>query len=266
MKLIIYSIYIIIFIYIIVLFQLNNASSINNDDISSAPLDSWISFFGSFTFDKVKDLLYNYNNFIHSTILPPLNNHSAAIGENNNFTNSTILPQLKNLQSQLYHILHPEDDGKGDEKDMKKGESISDFMTTVSALSAAAAAIFAAITLRNSNKVNEAQIYLSLRDLFSKHEELQKNLKGGKWNDREKGPITEFNSSEESAKVDSYLRFFEYCYVLIENKVINPKTFNEMYGPYIYDIKRNHQIMQTIEEEGWILFPKLLNRLDKLNK
>jgi hypothetical protein len=139
-------------------------------------------------------------------------------------------------------------------------------MTGVSALSAAAAAIFAALQLRKSSKVNEAQIYLSLRDLFSKHEEIQKNLKGGKWNDRDKGPTTEFNSRDESAKVDSYLRFFEYCYVLIENKVINSKTFNEMYGPYIYDIKRNHQIMQTIEEEGWILFPKLLKRLDKLNK
>src|SRR5918993_2178627 len=211
MKLITYSIYIIIFIYLIGVFQLNNASSIDNDDISSAPLDSWIRFFGSFTFDnKVKGLFSsNYNNFINSTILPQLNNHFAAIGENNNFINSTILPQLKNLQSQLYHILHP----------------IGNYMTGVSALSAAAAAIFAAITLRNSNKVNEAQIYLSLRDLFSKHEELQMNLKGGKWNDREKGPITEINSSEESAKVDSYLRFFEYCYVLIENKVINPKTF-----------------------------------------
>ena len=265
MKLIIYFLYIIIFIFIIAVFQLNNASSIDNDDISSAPLDSWISFFGSITFDKVKGLLYNYNNFIHSSILSQLNNHYVAIGENNNFINSTILPQLKNLQSQLYHILHPED-GDKDEKDMKRGGSIGDYMTGVSALSAAAAAFFAAITLRKNSKVNEAQIYLTLRDLFSKHEEIQKNLKGGKWNDPDKGPTTEFNSSDESAKVDSYLRFFEYCYVLIENKVINPRTFNEMYGSYIYDIKRNYQIMQTIEEEGWILFPKLLNKLDKVNK
>ena len=221
MKILLYSLYFIIFIYIIIIFQLNNASSLGNNDISSDSLDSSISFIGSFTFDK--DLfLYNYNNFLHSTILPQLNR---------------------------------------------------DNMTGISAISAAAAAIFAAITaifaaisLRKSSKVNEAQIYLSLRDLFSKHEEIQKNLKGGKWNDRDKGPITEFNSSEESSKVDSYLRFFEYCDVLIENKVISLKTFNEMYGPYIYDIKRNHQIMQTIEEEGWILFPKLLSRLDKLNK
>lgn len=214
MKILLYSLYFIIFIYIIIIFQLNNASSLGNNDISSDSLNSSISFFGSFTFDK--DLfLYNYNNFFHSTILPQLNR---------------------------------------------------DNMTGISAISAAAAAIFAALQLRKSSKVNEAQIYLSLRDLFSKHEEIQMNLKGGKWNDRDKGPITEFNSSEESSKVDSYLRFFEYCYVLIENKVISLKTFNEMYGPYIYDIKRNHQIMQTIEEEGWILFPKLLSRLDKLNK
>ena len=214
MKILLYSLYFIIFIYIIIIFQLNNASSLGNNDISSESLDSSISFIGSFTFDK--DLfLYNYNNFFHSTILPQLNR---------------------------------------------------DNMTGISAISAAAAAIFAALQLRKSSKVNEAQIYLSLRDLFSKHEEIQMNLKGGKWNDRDKGPITEFNSSEESSKVDSYLRFFEYCYVLIENKVISLKTFKEMYGPYIYDIKRNHQIMQTIEEEGWILFPKLLSRLDKLNK
>jgi hypothetical protein len=150
--------------------------------------------------------------------------------------------------------------------DDNSSSSPLDLKSIIPVLPGTAAAIFAAIALRKNSKVNEAQIYLSLRNLFSKHEEIQKNLKGGKWNERYKGPSTELNSSEESAKVDSYLRFFEYCYVLIENKVINPKTFKEMYGPYIYDIKKNHQIMQTIEEEGWILFPKLLNRLDNLNK
>lgn len=119
-----------------------------------------------------------------------------------------------------------------------------------------------------SKRVNEAQIYLSLRDLFSKHEEIQKNLKGGKWNERnerDKGPITESNSGEELAKVDSYLRFFEYCYVLIENKIIDPIRFKGMYGSYIDDIKRNYQIMQTIDEESWPLFKNLLKILDKTN-
>ena len=118
--------------------------------------------------------------------------------------------------------------------------------------------------LRN-REVNEAQIYISLRDLFSKHEEVQKSLKGGKWNERDQGPITESNPGEELAKVDSYLRFYEYCYVLIDNRIINPKTFKEMYGPYIDDIKRNYQIMQIIDEEGWPLFNNLLKRLDKIN-
>ena len=119
---------------------------------------------------------------------------------------------------------------------------------------------------RERNKrVNEAQIYLSLRDLFSKHEEIQRNLRGGKWNERDQGPINESNSGEELAKVDSYLRFFEYCYVLIENEIINAKTFKDMYGPYIYDINRNYQIMQTIDEEGWPLFKKLKVKLEKIN-
>ena len=118
--------------------------------------------------------------------------------------------------------------------------------------------------LRN-REVNEAQIYISLRDLFSKHEEVQKSLKGGKWNERDQGSITESNPGEELAKVDSYLRFYEYCYVLIDNRIINPKTFKEMYGPYIDDIKRNYQIMQIIDEEGWPLFNNLLKRLDKIN-
>jgi hypothetical protein len=117
-----------------------------------------------------------------------------------------------------------------------------------------------------SKRVNEAQIYLSLRDLFSKHEEIQKNLKGGKWNERDKGPITESNSGEELAKVDSYLRFFEYCYVLIENKIIDQIRFKDMYGSYIDDIKRNYQIMQTIDEEGWPLFKNLLKILDQINE
>jgi hypothetical protein len=124
--------------------------------------------------------------------------------------------------------------------------------------------IYTAQTIKRSKDVNEAQIYLSLRDLFSKHEEIQKNLRGGKWNERDKGPITESNSAEELAKVDSYLRFFEYCYILIENKIIDPKRFKRMYGSYLYDIRRNYQIMQTIDEEGWPLFKNLIERLDEI--
>jgi hypothetical protein len=141
-------------------------------------------------------------------------------------------------------------------------QKISSIATIVAVVVSAIAVYFAAKEISRNRKVNEAQIYLSLRDLFSKHEEIQKNLHGGKWNERDLGPITDSNSGEELAKVESYLRFFEYCYVLIEDEIINPTTFKAMYESYINDLKNNYQIMQTVDEEGWIIFKKLLKRLE----
>jgi hypothetical protein len=214
--------------------------------------------------------------FIFITIISYLSNNYPFASDDNLFSPSTINEVkyflnknniINSTQSQLDAQL---DDPNADPKVESKWDSLSEIATLIAAFAAVVAAVFAAknikltsIEMSRNRDVNEAQIYLSLRDLFSKHEEVQKNLKGGKWNERDQGPITESNPGEELAKVDSYLRFFEYCYILIKIHIIEETKFKDMYESYIHDIKRNYQIMQIIDEEGWPLFKELLERLDK---
>ena len=270
MKLILYTLYFMV-IFVIGFSLINNCSFAIAKNNSSIHSDWSNELVGSFTVTKAKSIFLDTNN-IMSSLEHQVNNISSAIDKNNNSFYDILLPHINNLSSQLDGIrnftLTMIQNGDSTKKNIWEIESIWVFISAIAtagaAIAAAVATGYTAKQVRKSKKVNEAQIYLSLRELFSKHEEIQKNLKAGKWNERDTGPITDSNTSEELAKVDSYLRFFEYCYILIKNDIIDPKTFKDMYEPYINDITRNYQIMQMINEEGWILFPKLLERLGEL--
>ena len=135
-------------------------------------------------------------------------------------------------------------------------------------LIAAIGAITAFLAIRqfkNTQKSTEGQLYVQLRQMMSsQYSEIQQKLRRGEgvWGKNDdKGPMSEDDPSKWWAKVDEYLRFFEYCYTLIEKKLISIKTFKSLYWPYINDIMRNKQIKQHVEEEEWQNFKELFSKM-----
>ena len=103
--------------------------------------------------------------------------------------------------------------------------------------------------------------------MFSKHEPVYINLlPDGKWDDPDSGPMDEKTASARNikwAKVESYLEFFKYCSILIDEKLIDRDRFNLMYGGQIKYILKNNQISQRIQEkqQEWSTFIDLSKKL-----
>ena len=101
---------------------------------------------------------------------------------------------------------------------------IKDIATIVGVLIAATSLAFAAINTRLTLRANRARFWLDLRDRFAKHDVDRRLRPGGAWTDGS-GPAT----LEEWAEVEAYMGLFEHCEVMLKQRLIDEKTFREIY-------------------------------------
>jgi hypothetical protein len=126
---------------------------------------------------------------------------------------------------------------------------------SIAAISLAFTAFNAWLTLR----INRARFWLDLRDRFARHDEVHRRLRpGGSWASGS-GPET----SEDWAMVEAYMGLFEHCEVMIDQRLIDQKTFQEIYAYRLKNIVANEVIRQEKLirlASGWQRFLALLRR------
>ena len=137
---------------------------------------------------------------------------------------------------------------------------IKDIATIVGVLVAATSLAFAAINTRLTLRANRARFWLDLRDRFAKHDVVHRRLRpGGAWTDGS-GPAT----PEEWAEVEAYMGLFEHCEVMLQQRLIDQKTFRDIYAYRLSNLVANDAIRTeklVRRAEGWQRFLALLRRM-----
>jgi hypothetical protein len=99
-------------------------------------------------------------------------------------------------------------------------------------------AVYQAMKLRAENR---ARFWLELRKMFAEHDEVHFRLRGGGWPEGHTGPST----SQEWAKVESYMGLFEHCNRMLEEGLIDLETFRHIYKYRVQNILNNQTIVQA---------------------
>ena len=128
---------------------------------------------------------------------------------------------------------------------------------TIAAISLAFTAFNAWLTVQS----NRARFWLDLRDRFAQHDEVHRRLRpGGSW-PSDAGPQT----ADDWVLVEAYMGLFEHCEVMLDQGLIDERTFREIYAYRLLNIVANDVIRREklIERAfGWQRFLALLERLE----
>ena len=146
--------------------------------------------------------------------------------------------------------------------------TLSEFKDVATAIGVAIAAgslVSAALNLMVTVRTNRAKFWLELRTAFAKHDEVHGKLRpGGEWDDNA-GP----NSTEDFAKIEAYMGLFEHCEIMMSQKLIDAKTFHEIYEYRLKNLMANDWVrIEKIEERGryWVNFISLLARMERIDR
>jgi hypothetical protein len=139
---------------------------------------------------------------------------------------------------------------------------IKDVATFVGLAIACLSLAFTAINTRLGLSTNRARFWLDLRDRFAKHDSVHRRLRpGGSWAGAAAGPTT----PEEWADVEAYMGLFEHCEVMLQQRLIDKRTFEDIYGYRIENLLANDVIRCTKLvpplAERWPRFLSLLKRM-----
>jgi hypothetical protein len=121
----------------------------------------------------------------------------------------------------------------------------------------------AGLQLEFAQKVSKAQFLLQLDILLKEHETVARDLRG-RWRG-EGGPAT----LEEWIAVERYMGLFERIQILIEDGVVDLKTFDQLYGYRIFYITENsviHDHKLVERKDQWAHFIRLWDSLKKLER
>lgn len=116
--------------------------------------------------------------------------------------------------------------------------------------------IIGIIQIRFSKRIEEARLWIDLREVFRNHNDVHLKLRnGGKWTKGDNGPENE----EDWANVDAYLGQFELCQVMLSRKLISKNIFKSQYDYRLYNIIKNAKIKDKIlkEKDDWQSFISL---------
>jgi hypothetical protein len=136
-----------------------------------------------------------------------------------------------------------------------------DIATLIGVVIGAGSLVFAAFNVLLSARTNRAKFWLDLRAAFAKHDDAHRNLRpGGKWaNDQ--GPT----SPEEFAQVEVYMGLFEHCEIMLAQKLIDERTFREIYCYRLQNLVANSWVREQKlcqHPDGWKRFIALLQRME----
>ncbi|PPC90406.1 MAG: hypothetical protein CTY34_07995 [Methylobacter sp.] len=136
---------------------------------------------------------------------------------------------------------------------------LKDIVTIIGVVIAATSLAFTAINTLTTVRTNRAKFWLDLRDRFAKHDEVHRLLRpGGDWSTG-KGPET----AEEWARVEAYLGLFEHCEIMLEQGLIDERTFREIYVYRLKNMAANSYIREKLNRHagGWSRLLALMKRM-----
>ena len=150
-----------------------------------------------------------------------------------------------------------------------RADRISAVAAIVAVLLAVIALIYAAKQVRIGSKQREdtrqaafTQILLQIDALLVSHRDVHAKLRpGGPWHGSEKYP----KSYEEWAETEQYMGVFERIHAAIENRQVELKRVEELYGYRVSNIWANPRIRKEKLEErkgGWKGFIELTGWLE----
>ena len=137
---------------------------------------------------------------------------------------------------------------------------LKDLATLIGVVIGAGSLLAAALNLMLTLRTNQAKFWLDLRSAFSKHDEVHQKLRpGGEWASGT-GPTT----SNESCQIEAYMGLFEHCEIMLSQKLIDEKTFHEIYSYRLSNLVASDWV--RIEKlcrrgEYWKRFIDLLKRM-----
>lgn len=137
----------------------------------------------------------------------------------------------------------------------------------IAAISTGAAAgglIFTVLQLRKNARIDRGTFWLRLEEMFQRYDDLYEHLRFdmGKWfcNDT-LGPSTD----KEKALLCDYLGLIEHCNVLLNQGIIDMRTFQSIYKTRIMGLLSNKTIREELDDDRkWSEFYDLLFRLNLL--
>lgn len=134
-------------------------------------------------------------------------------------------------------------------------------LKVVGAVVGVSSLLVTAINTGTNIKTNRAKFWLDLRDCFSRHDRVHRLLRpGGLWAKGD-GP----NNSEDWADVEAYMGLFEHCEIMLKERLIDEKTFKEIYDYRLRNIVGNKAIREeklVSRKDSWKRFLDLLKRFE----
>lgn len=137
---------------------------------------------------------------------------------------------------------------------------IQNIATVIGIVVGCVALVFTALQYKKSADIAAAQFWLTLEEMFAKHDDVHILLRGGAWSTPESGPET----VEEWAMLEDYMGLFEHCELLIAKGLIDEKTFQKIFRYRIENILENRLIARAklVEEKScWETFIDLVKRM-----
>jgi hypothetical protein len=120
--------------------------------------------------------------------------------------------------------------------------------------------IFGAYQIYVNTKINQATFWLELRRMFSDYQDVHVKLRPrGAWYASPEHP-----NLDELPSVEPYMGLLEHCNRMLEQGLIDWKTFKHIYGYRVDNIMKNPAIVKAklIEnEENWENFIRLSHKL-----
>ncbi len=148
-----------------------------------------------------------------------------------------------------------------------------DIATIVGVTVAVVALTFAAYQVRQNANINRGRFWLELERMFRHHDDVHMKLRiGGEWSRHPGGkeiPVEEVKGPSEVgvaewAEVEDYMGLFEHCNKLLDLKLIDLKTFQDIFGYRVGNILSNPVIVWwklQREREYWKDFIALVRKL-----
>ena len=134
-------------------------------------------------------------------------------------------------------------------------------VTIIAVVIAAGSLAFTALNTDLTRRTGRARFWLDLRDQFEKHGTVHRRLRpGGDWAGARGGP----SNAEEWAQVEAYMGLFEHCEIMLDQKLIDERTFKEIYRYRLSNIVANDTIRREKlceRPQGWKRFLDLADRM-----
>jgi hypothetical protein len=132
--------------------------------------------------------------------------------------------------------------------------------TITGAVAGVAALVYTGWQIRQNTLAHRAEFWLTLRQMFSEHRHVHFMLRTYEWTNED---ITH----SDWADLEAYMGLLEHCEIMLEDGLLDWRTFNDVYGYRILNILSNPLIVRDTlirRRRGWIRFLDLARRMGEI--